>query len=62
MIKAILFAALFAFVGLVVFAFLGPLLFHGANPRQMGQMSAPIIVCVLGLIGFIFGWRRQKKP
>jgi hypothetical protein len=61
MIKAILFAVLFAIIGLIVFAFLGPLLFHGVDPRKMGEISAPVIVCVLGLIGFVFGWRRHKK-
>jgi hypothetical protein len=61
MIKAILFAMLFALVGLVAFAFLVPLLFHGVDFRKLGAVSAPFSVLVFGLVGFIFGWRRQKR-
>jgi hypothetical protein len=61
MIKAILFAILFALIGLVAFALLAPLLFHGADFRKLGAVSAPFIVLVFGLVGFIFGWRRYKK-
>jgi hypothetical protein len=61
MIKATLFAVLFALIGLVIFALLAPLLFQHADFRKLGEVSAPFIVLVFGLIGFIFGWRRHKK-
>jgi hypothetical protein len=36
MIKAFLFALLFIVIGAVAFAFLAPLLFHGADMRRFG--------------------------
>jgi hypothetical protein len=61
MIKALLFALLFAVVGLVAFAFIGPLFFHGADARKAGAAAFPVIVLVCGGSGFVFGLRRKKK-
>ncbi len=62
MIKAFLFALLFVVIGAVVFAFLAPLLFHGADTnRRIGAAMFPWIVLVCGAGGFAFGWRRRKK-
>lgn len=60
MLKAILFAVLFAIIGLVIFAFIGPLIFSG-NPRKMGAIAAPVIVIVCGAAGFWFGLSRKRK-
>ena len=59
MIKAILFATLFVVGGLVVFAFLAPLLFRGANMQQVGAAAFPFIFIICGAVGFIFGWRKS---
>ena len=62
MIKALLFALLFAVVGLVAFAFIGPLFIHGADAnRKAGAVAFPVIVLVCGGAGFVFGLRRKKK-
>jgi hypothetical protein len=62
MIKALLFALLFAVVGLVAFAFLAPLFIHGAEAnRKAGTAAFPIIVLIFGGSGFVFGLRRKKK-
>jgi hypothetical protein len=61
MIKAILFAFLFIIVGMVVFAFVGPLLFRGANMQQIGATAFPFIFLICGAAGFIVGWRKRKK-
>ena len=61
MIKALLFALLFAVVGLVAFAFIGPLFFHGKDARKAGAVAFPVIVLVCGGAGFVFGLRRKKK-
>jgi hypothetical protein len=58
MIKALLFAV----VGLVACAFIGPLFLHGAAAnRKAGAESFPVIVLVCGGAGFVFGLRRKKK-
>jgi hypothetical protein len=63
MIKALLFALLFAVVGLVAFAFIGPLFFHGEDARKVGAAAFPVIVLVCGGAGFGFGLHRSsKKP
>ena len=62
MIKALLFALLFAVVGLVAFAFIGPLFIHGADAnRKVGAVAFPVIVLVCGGSGFAFGLRRKTK-
>jgi hypothetical protein len=61
MIKAFLFALLFIIAGLVIFALVAPLLFHGADPRKLGAAAFPIILVVCGGFGFVFGLRRSKK-
>ena len=61
MLKAILFAGLFAVVGLVVFPFIAFFLFRGSDPQQLGAASFPFIVLVCGAIGFIVGWLKKKK-
>jgi len=61
MIKGILFSVLFIVLGLVIFAFIGPLLFRGANMQQVGAAAFPIIFLVCGVLGFIVGWRKRKK-
>jgi hypothetical protein len=61
MIKALLFALLFAVVGLVAFALLAPLIFHGANSRKLGAAAFPVIVLACGGFGFVFGLRSRKK-
>lgn len=61
MIKAISFALLFVVLGAIAFAFLAPLLFHGADMRRLGAIMFPLIVLVCGTGGFAFGWRRRKK-
>ena len=61
MIKAFLFALLFVVIGAVAFAFLAPLLFHGADMRRLGATMFPWIILVCGAGGFVFGWRRRKK-
>ncbi len=62
MINALLFALLFAVVGLAVFAFIGPLFIHGADAnRNAGVAAFPVIVLVCGSSGFVFGLRRKKK-
>ena len=60
-IKAILFAVLFVFIGLIVFAFAAPIVFHGANMQRVGATAFPFIFLAFGTVGFIFGWRRKKK-
>jgi hypothetical protein len=61
MIKAFVFALLFVVIGAVAFAFLAPLLFHGADMRRLGATMFPWIVLVCGAGGFAVGWRRRKK-
>ena len=61
MLKAILFAIVFAIGGVVVFSLLAPILFHGADMRRLGQITGPVILLVCGTAGFIFGRRRSKK-
>ena len=57
-----MFALLFAVVGLVAFAFIGPLFIHGADAnRKAGAAAFPVIVLVCGGSGFVFGLRRKKK-
>ena len=56
-----MFALLFAFAGLVAFAFIGPLFFHGEDARKAGAVAFPILVLVCGGAGFVFGLRRKKK-
>jgi uncharacterized membrane protein YjjP (DUF1212 family) len=63
MIKALLFTFLFAVVGLVAFAFIGPLFIHGADAnKKAGAAAFPVIVLICGGVGFVFGLRRKKKP
>jgi hypothetical protein len=61
MIKAILFAVLFIVLGMVIFAFIAPILFHGANMQQVGAAAFPFIFIVCGIAGFVVGWRKRKK-
>jgi hypothetical protein len=61
MVKAILFAILFAIVGLVVFALLAPVVLKGSDPRTVGRIAFPFIVLICGIAGFVFGKRRSKK-
>lgn len=61
MIKALLFALLFVVAGLVAFAFIGPLFFHGEDARKAGAVAFPVVVLVCGGAGFVFGLRRKKK-
>ena len=61
MIKALLFALLFAVIGLVAFAFISPLFFHGVDPRKSGAVAFPFLVLICGGSGFVFGLRRKKK-
>ena len=62
MLKAILFALLFIVLGMIVFAFIAPILFHGANMEQVGFTASPFITIISGVVGFIVGWRKRKKP
>jgi hypothetical protein len=62
MIKALLFALLFAAIGLVAFALIGPLFIHGADAnRKAGEVGFPIVVLVCGGFGFMFASRHKKK-
>jgi len=62
MIKALVFALLFAVVGLVACALIVPLFLHGADAnRKAGAAAFPIIVLICGGSGFVFGLRRKKK-
>jgi predicted ABC-type sugar transport system permease subunit len=61
MLKAILFAVVFIVLGMIVFAFVAPLLFRGANMQQVGAAASPIILLVCGALGFFVGWRKRKK-
>ena len=61
MVKAILFAIVFSVVGLVVFALIAPLIFPNEYLRKVGQSAFPIIVLVLGGIGFVIGLRRRTR-
>jgi hypothetical protein len=61
MLKAILFAVVFIVLGIIVFAFVAPLLFRGANMQQVGAAAFPIIFLVCGAAGFVVGWRKRKK-
>lgn len=61
MLKAVLFAFLFAVAGVAVFALLAPLVFHGADFRKVGAAAFPVILLVGGGTGFFFGLRRSKK-
>jgi uncharacterized membrane protein len=59
MVRPILFAVLFAVIGLVLFALLAPLLFSGANMEKLGAAVAPLILPIFGGAGFFFGLRRK---
>lgn len=61
MIKALLFALLFAVIGLVAFGLLAPLLFYGADFRELGAKAFSVVVFVCGGVGFVIGWRRKKN-
>jgi hypothetical protein len=61
MLKAILFAVLFAIVGLILFSLIAPLLLPSENLRRAGAIAFPFIVVVCGAAGFILGWRGRKK-
>ena len=61
MLKPILFALLFAVIGLVAFALIAPLLLPAADGRKQGAAAFPIIVLVCGGAGFVFGLRRSKN-
>ena len=62
MIKALLFALLFAVIGLIAFAFTAPLFIHGTEAnRSAGAVALPVIVLIFGGAGFVFGLRRKKK-
>jgi len=62
MVRAIGYDILFAAVGLITFALIAPLVFHGADMRGIGAVFFPIIVLVCGGIGFAIGVRRGPKP
>ena len=62
MLKGILFAILFIVLGLIVFAFIAPLIFRGANMQQVGAAAFPVIFLLCGALGFFVGWRKRKKP
>lgn len=55
-----LFSFIFAFGGMIVFAFLAPILFRGQDMQMVGRTASPIIMVILGVIGFAFGFLRQK--
>jgi hypothetical protein len=61
MIKPLLFALLFAVLGLIVFALLAPLIFAGADFRALGAAAFPVIVVSCGGIGFVVGLLRRKR-
>ena len=44
MIKAISFALLFVVIGAIAFAFLAPLVFHGADMRRFGATMLPSVL------------------
>jgi len=46
MIKTVLFSVLFIVLGLVIFAFIAPLLFRGANMDQVEAAAFPMIFLV----------------
>ena len=61
MLKAILFAALFAVVGLILFSLIAPLLLSNEHLRGAGAIAFPLIVIVFGAAGFVLGWRGRKN-
>jgi hypothetical protein len=61
MIKAFLFAILFAFIGLVSFALIAPVFFRGPDARHVGAIAFPLIILVCGGAGFAFGLNCSKK-
>jgi hypothetical protein len=61
MLKAILFAVLFAVVGLILFSLVAPLLLPEARLRAAGAIAFPFVVLVCGTAGFILGWRGRKR-
>ena len=61
MLKALLFAVLFAVLGLVVFALVAPLVFSGGDFRRIGATSFPFVVLICGTIGFFIGRRSRPK-
>ena len=56
-----LFAVVFAVAGLLIFPFLAPFLFRGANMVRVGQAAAPPIGIICGIAGYLFGLNRHKK-
>jgi hypothetical protein len=61
MLKAILFAVLFAVAGLILFAMAAPLVLPAASLRTAGALAFPFIVIVCGGAGFVMGWRGRNK-
>jgi hypothetical protein len=59
--RALLFAVLFAVIGLIVFALLAPLLFPNGDQRKLGAAAGPIIFVVAGGTGAVVGWVTRKK-
>lgn len=60
MIRAILFAVIFAVLALVAFALLAPLIFQG-NLRAAGAIAFPVVMLVGGGFGFWFGLRQSRR-
>jgi len=62
MIKGLLFALLFAVIGLVASALIIPLFIHGAEANtKAGETAFPVIILICGGSGFVFGLRRKQK-
>jgi hypothetical protein len=59
MAKSILYAILFAILGLVLFALVAPFFFDG-NLREVGRNSFPIVVIICGPIGYFLGRRAEQ--
>ncbi len=60
MIRPILFALLFVFIGYLVFALVAPLIFPAADLRKVGRVAGRVILVVGGVAGFAFGSNRRK--
>ena len=59
--QGMIWGVVFAVIAVLTFPFIAPLIFRGADMRELGATALPALLVIGSAAGFLFGFVRSRR-